>query len=231
MWFSLPLLSGRVSLPDIRGGEDLEKWLNVEFLQRHGYDHVHALVGLSSAFGRWRGAGKEAAARALKAFMQDWAKLGKHAEIRGDSDIEESAVTRAKEAGQAVCRMLCEELGKGEAAAGEIKGCGVSMMDAAMILNDGNDRLALHSVGRWQKNRKHKELLKFVGYDAKHSQRKLFTPPSLVTFLEKVEPAQGTDSRRLLTTLGRMARQPIPSATVRNRSLFSTRGKLLSESF
>ena len=82
---------------------------------------------------------------------------------------------------------------------------GVSLLDAASLLNDGDTNLARETVARWQKQRKVK-LPASIGNCPKHSQRKLYEPSALSDFLEKIGDLESSRKKGVLRDLRRVAR-------------------------
>lgn len=83
---------------------------------------------------------------------------------------------------------------------------GVSMLDAALILNDEDEDLALQQVHRWQRKRGAKP--PHIGFDPEHAQRKLYAPSALAAWIEKIEVALVLSKHQLRQRLIRKARAP-----------------------
>jgi hypothetical protein len=81
------------------------------------------------------------------------------------------------------------------------------MLDAALILNDEDPKLALDQVDRWQKKRSPRRP-PHIGFDPDHAQRKLYAPPALADWIEKIEPVLVVAKHDLRQRLMRKARQP-----------------------
>lgn len=90
-------------------------------------------------------------------------------------------------------------------------GEGVSLLDAALIINDGDLALAREKKKAWQKLRKPK-LPASIGNCPKHSQVKLFAPFALADFVEKTEGEALCTKYKLRQGLRAMAREPRHSA-------------------
>lgn len=86
---------------------------------------------------------------------------------------------------------------------------GVSLLDAASILNDGDTKLARETVARWQKSRR-KAIVKppSIGFSTEHSQRKLFAPSALTDWVEDFEGEGRCREHNLRERLIRMAIPP-----------------------
>jgi len=104
-----------------------------------------------------------------------------------------------KELEKAKSRVLSpnEAAGEGENASQRPQsvGKGVSMLDAALILNDDNTEPARETVDRWQKQRRVKAP-PCIGYaPSRHSQMKLYEPTALADFVQKIEPSSVIEKR------------------------------------
>jgi hypothetical protein len=86
-------------------------------------------------------------------------------------------------------------------------GDGVSMLDAALILNDGDKTIARETVDRWQRQKSVKQPT-HIGNDPKHKQIKLYEPNLLIGFLKKIEGENRYDYRKLIQGLISLARNP-----------------------
>jgi hypothetical protein len=94
----------------------------------------------------------------------------------------------------------------------EDKRKGVSLLDAALIINYGDLGLARQKRTAWYKLRKLK-LPASIGNCPKHSQVKLFAPSALADFVEKVEGKPLCAECKLLQGLRAIAREPRHSTT------------------
>ena len=84
---------------------------------------------------------------------------------------------------------------------------GVSLLDAAMILNDADEMLALQKKKAWQ--RMHAPPLpNSIGNCPEHRQRKLYAPSALADFVEKVEGKRLCTKHKLRQRLTEKARKP-----------------------
>ena len=86
-------------------------------------------------------------------------------------------------------------------------GMGVSMLDAALSLNEGDLTISRETVDRWQKKRAPKRPAD-IGIDPKHSQIKLYEPNALVNFIRKSDGVSRYDYRKLRQELELKARKP-----------------------
>lgn len=70
---------------------------------------------------------------------------------------------------------------------------GVSLLDAALILNDGvKDGVEQRTIRRWHASQDPK-LPECLGYDPRHSQRKLYELSKLLDFIEKTDGIEHAD--------------------------------------
>lgn len=74
---------------------------------------------------------------------------------------------------------------------------GVSLQDAAMILNEGDKRASAATVKRWR-NLRTPALPEPIGVDPTHSQRRLFELGAVLDFISAVEPPPNGDRCRKL---------------------------------
>lgn len=84
---------------------------------------------------------------------------------------------------------------------------GVSLLDAALLLNDGDYSLARQTVDRWQKQRS-VEKPSSIGNCPNHKQVKLFAPLAICDFIEKIGDIDAVAKKRLLTGLVTNRRAP-----------------------
>jgi len=84
---------------------------------------------------------------------------------------------------------------------------GVSLLDAALILNDGDKGLAIEKKTAWQKSRDPK-VPESIGNCPKHKQAKLYAPSAICDFLEKVEGESICKKYRLRKALLEKSRPP-----------------------
>jgi hypothetical protein len=87
---------------------------------------------------------------------------------------------------------------------GEVRG--VSEMDAALILRDGDKELAQLVKARWQKD--HKDRPKAIGHDPKHSQVKLYTLDSMTEYVARVDKLTREQASALKGKLASKLRSP-----------------------
>ena len=87
---------------------------------------------------------------------------------------------------------------------------GVSLMDVALLVNDGDVSAAKKTKKRWH-NLREPHLPTSVGADPLHAQAKLYPPSAILEFAKIVEGCSDADFSRHLIALRAKARRPRPS--------------------
>jgi hypothetical protein len=93
-------------------------------------------------------------------------------------------------------------------------GKGVSLMDAALVLNDGDLELAKQTKYRWTRTERSffEHLPRPIGTDPRHAQTLLFEPSTICALIERVEGAHVCRQSRLLQALKLRARYARPNS-------------------
>ncbi len=84
---------------------------------------------------------------------------------------------------------------------------GVSLLDAALVLNDGDECLARKKKKAWHNERTHNPPPE-IGRCPDHAQVKLYAPSAICDWLEKIEGASLCDKHSLRKAMARVARLP-----------------------
>lgn len=84
---------------------------------------------------------------------------------------------------------------------------GVSLIDVALLLSDGEKSAAKLTKKRWSNSRNPK-LPESIGFDPSHSQSKLYSPSAILQFVKILETLSDADVSRHLVTLRQKERLP-----------------------